>query len=282
MSELPQGWTEAFLDEIGIASTTTVDPSRYTNEVFDLFSVPSFSHGKADSLPGTEIGSTKQQVEPGDVLLCKIVPHINRVWVVPSKCEKRQIASSEWIVVRNKECEPEFLRYCLSGPDFRGEFLRDLTGVGGSLTRARPQTVRKIKVPVAPLAEQRRIAAKLNGLLGRANTVRDELSRISLLIEHYRQTILQKAFTGELTADWRVAHPNVRQVQEFRKSRSAWAFERAHTAGLGRDERAAIIHRDTDLQRSLAERAELQELPDTWEWCGLGEVFGVYVGELSP
>ena len=131
---------------------------------------------------------------------------------------------------------------------------------------------------MAPSSEQRRIVAKLDNLLARTQAARDELARISLLIEHYKQAILEKAFNGELTADWRDAHPKVRPVQEYRSSRSAWATGRAHTFGLGRDEKTAIIDRDTDLQRSLTERAEVQELPDTWEWCGLGEVFGVYVG----
>src|SRR3954463_16668450 len=56
-----------------------------------------------------DIGSTKQQVQPNDVLLCKIVPHINRVWVVPPpQNERRQIASSEWITVRNTKFYPNY------------------------------------------------------------------------------------------------------------------------------------------------------------------------------
>jgi type I restriction enzyme, S subunit len=38
------------------------------------------------------------------------------------------------------------------------------------------------------------------------------------------------------------------------------------------------MERDADLQRTIAERSREELLPDTWGWCGLGEVFGVYVG----
>jgi type I restriction enzyme S subunit len=61
-------------------------------------------------------------------------------------------------------------------------------------------------------------------------------------------------------------------------ARLAWAIDRARKGGLGRDERTSIIERDADLQRTIAERSQEEALPSTWRWCGLGEVFGVYVG----
>lgn len=203
MNGLPSNWAISTLDEVGLPSATTVDPSRFQEEVFDLFSVPAFARGKPDVVTGAEIGSTKRMVEPGDVLLCKIVPHINRVWVVPERCQRRQIASSEWIVVRNGRIDPQYLQYCLSGPDFRRLFLRDLSGIGGSLTRARPQAVKKIPVPIAPRDEQRRIVTKLRGLLSHKHLAYGQLSRISTLIGHYNREILNKAFSGDLTAEWR-------------------------------------------------------------------------------
>jgi hypothetical protein len=57
--------------------------------------------------------------------------------------------------------------------------------------------------PLAPEPEQRRIVAKLDSLRARSARARHELDRIPKLIERYKQTILAKAFSGELTADWR-------------------------------------------------------------------------------
>lgn len=110
MSELPGAWTEVLFDEINSFRSQTIDPSDYPNEVFELYSVPTFPTRKPELLKGSAIGSTKQVVTPGDVLVCKINPRINRVWKVMSKTDKRQIASSEWIVMRAKGMEPEFLR----------------------------------------------------------------------------------------------------------------------------------------------------------------------------
>jgi type I restriction enzyme S subunit len=194
MTRLPQGWVAISLEELGMARTPSIDPSLFPNERFELFSVPSYSNLAPEQPLGSEIGSTKQTVEPGDVMVCKIVPHINRVWVVPPRGPFRQIASSEWIVIRNAQTEPKFLRWLMSAPDFRNEFLKDLSGIGGSLTRARPQTVAKIEIPLPPLPEQRRIVRKLDTLSARSSTARTHLTAIEKLVERYRTAVLEAEF----------------------------------------------------------------------------------------
>jgi type I restriction enzyme S subunit len=235
------------VDQIGIPSGTTVDPAKYRDEEFELFSVPSYSTGVPEILKGADIGSTKQEVRPGDVLVCKIVPHINRVWVVPEKGSRRQIASSEWIVVRNPHFDPEYLRNCFAGPDFRAEFLKDLTGIGGSLTRARPQTVMGIQVPVPPASEQRRIVEKLDRLFKRTAPAREELAHIPTLVEQYKQAILRKAFFGELT--------------ESERELYSWRGPE-----LSADN---IDLRSHDL---------LADLPDEWGWSSMNQVTDVSGG----
>lgn len=204
MSEtLPKGWISLPLKEVGMPSTPNLDPSRYPTETFELFSVPSYANQIPEYLAGNEIGSTKQLVEPDDVLLCKIVPHLNRVWKVPPAGVHRQIASGEWIVIRSSIGDSLYLRYALSEPSFREAFLSNVSGVGGSLMRARPQAVAQIDIRIPPLPEQKRIVAKLEALLTRSTNARNELVRIPRLIERYKQAVLAAAFRGDLTADWR-------------------------------------------------------------------------------
>jgi type I restriction enzyme S subunit len=203
MSELPQGWTAVEFGELNTFSSRTINPSDFPDEVFELYSVPIFPMGKPELLSGKEIGSTKQLVEPGDVLVCKINPRINRVWVVGSPSRKRQIASSEWIVMRAEKHEPLFLRHYFSSTEFRELLCTDLTGVGGSLTRAQPKRVATYEVPVAPFAEQKRIAGKLDTLLARVDATRSRLDRIPILLKRFRQSILAAATSGKLTEDWR-------------------------------------------------------------------------------
>jgi type I restriction enzyme S subunit len=141
---------------------SSINPAEYPDEVFDLLSIPAYDRGAPERASGSEIGSTKQLVQPGDVLLSKIVPHIRRAWVVGPAVNGRQIASSEWIVFRGHHSDPRYLRHFFLSDGFHRQFMQTVSGVGGSLLRARPKYVAKIKTPLPPLEEQRRIAAILD------------------------------------------------------------------------------------------------------------------------
>jgi len=155
-------WKAVTLGDIMATKSGSVDPSKFTEEVFDLYSIPAFDRGEPEIVAGSEIGSAKQVVEPGDVLLSKIVPHIRRSWVVGKERGRRIIASGEWIVFRNERASPDYLRQVLVGDPFHTQFMNTVAGVGGSLLRARPAHVARIVIPLPPLAEQRQIAEVLD------------------------------------------------------------------------------------------------------------------------
>ena len=204
--ELPNGWTEIGFSELNSFSSSTINPADYPSEIFELYSVPIFPTRKPEILKGADIGSTKQAVAADDVLICKINPRINRVWKVMPKTTRRQIASSEWIAMRAPGTNPDYLRAYFSSHEFREILCEDLTGVGGSLTRAQPKRVAKFKIPLAPLAEQKRIADKLEAVLGRVDSCRARLDRVPALLKRFRQSVLAAATTGKLTEEWRTTN----------------------------------------------------------------------------
>lgn len=158
------------LDEFMVKRGGSVDPSKFKNETFELLSIPAFDQGVPEILEGEKIGSSKKIVEPRDVLLSKIVPHIRRCWVVPERSNKRQIASGEWIQFRGDDFLPEYLRLFLVSNRFHSQFMKTVKGVGGSLLRASPAQVAEIEIPLPPLDDQKRIAhllGKVEGLIAR-------------------------------------------------------------------------------------------------------------------
>ncbi|MEJ5087156.1 restriction endonuclease subunit S [Brucella pseudogrignonensis] len=54
-----------------------------------------------------------------------------------------------------------------------------------------------------PLAEQKRVVAKLDALNAKSARARTKLARIESLVSRYKQAVLGKAFNGELTREWR-------------------------------------------------------------------------------
>ncbi|MDD5204854.1 MAG: hypothetical protein PHS17_05510, partial [Desulfobacterales bacterium] len=132
------------LGEILASKLGSIDPSKFPNEIFDLYSVPAFDSGQPEVIEGRKIGSAKQIVQPGDVLLSKIVPHIRRAWIVGGIRGRRLIASGEWIVFRGKTFHPQYLRHLIISDQFHVQFMATVAGVGVSLLRARPAQVADI------------------------------------------------------------------------------------------------------------------------------------------
>lgn len=201
---LPKGWVKTEFGAVNQRSVTkNIEPSNFTEERFELYSVPIFETGQPEIQLGEDIKSSKQLVESGDVLVCKINPRINRVWVVGDYSKFRKIASSEWIVFGNELINSLFLKYQFQSKQFRTLLQSEVSGVGGSLTRARPKLVNAYPLFLPPLPEQERIVAKLDKLFAQHEKIKKALGRIPQLLKVFRQQVLTQAVTGKLTEQWR-------------------------------------------------------------------------------
>ena len=204
--KVPENWCWVPLQTIDRYQSSSIDPSKHPETLFELYSVPSSANNYPEIVMGCEIGSTKQVVKKGDILLCKINPRINRVWKVSQHTENALLASSEWIIVRNSEMISDYLMYCFSAPYFREYMLSNVSGVGGSLMRAQPKYVKTYPVPVPPLPEQQRIVDRIESLFAKLDEAKQKAQDALDNFETRKAAILHKAFTGELTAQWRKEH----------------------------------------------------------------------------
>ena len=169
--------------EINQYTGCSVNPLEYPEQIYELYSVPSFETGYPEIIRGKDIGSTKITVEEGDVLVCKINPRINRVWVVKHNTEYPLLASSEWIVVRNSEIDSNYLRWYFSSPTFRTLLNSQVAGIGGSLTRAQPKQVAKYPVPVPNTDEQRKMSKILNEVDGMIAMRNEQFAKLDQLVK---------------------------------------------------------------------------------------------------
>ncbi len=185
------------LSELMVSRAGSIDPAKFPEERFDLYSIPSFDRGSADIVAGAEIGSSKQIIRTNDVLLSKIVPHIRRSWIVGPSRGKRLIASGEWIVFRSERADPAYLRHVLTGDPFHSQFMATVSGIGGSLLRARPAFVGQIQVPLPSIEEQRRIAA----ILDRADALRAKRREAVGHLDELRRSVFLDMF-GSACREW--------------------------------------------------------------------------------
>lgn len=74
-------------------------------------------------------------------------------------------------------------------------------GVG--IPHVDPNFLWSLEIPLPPIAEQKRIANKLNTLFGQVSIIQKALEHIPELIKNFRQQVLTFAVTGKLTEEWR-------------------------------------------------------------------------------
>nr|WP_232357320.1 restriction endonuclease subunit S [Thermoactinomyces sp. CICC 24227] len=269
---VPENWVWVRLKSLNDnkLSQKSIEPSKYADEIFELYSVPSFVQEYPEIIKGEEIKSNKQVVNKNDVLLCKINPRINRVWIVNNHTEYRTIASTEWIVVSPiKNVYPAFLMNAMRSNYFRTLLISNSSGVGGSLTRAKSKDVIEYPIPLPPLPEQKRIVQRVESLLDKINEAKQLIEEAKETFANRRASILAKAFRGELTKKWREENPDVEPadilLERIREEREKLGTNKK---GKKRDKELPLIDPP-------------YELPENWVWVRLDKVVS-FIGGGTP
>ena len=219
-ADLPAGWETLDLGCLRQSQSRTFNPLSAGTELYELYSVPSHEYGKPEITAASDIGSNKQFVSTKDVLISKINPRINRTWVVGERGKLPQIASTEWIVFPSNEAvHSRLLGHFLRDIRIRDYLTHNASGVGGSLTRVRPDIFDGVEIPLPPLPEQHRIVAKIEELFSELDAGTASLTRARAQLKTYRQALLKAAFEGKLTAPWRAANPDKLESPETLLSR---------------------------------------------------------------
>jgi type I restriction enzyme S subunit len=117
----------------------------------------------------------------------------------------------------------------------------DYTGFVSGSTRLKltQAAMRGIPVPLAPLNEQRRIAAKLDTTLAAVDACRQRLDGVVAILKRFRQAVLAAATSGELTREWR---------EERGATQDSWSTIKTKEAGkiqLGRQRSPKYHHGPT-------------------------------------
>lgn len=143
--------------------------------------------------------STKNRFKKDDVLYGKLRPYLNKVVIADSD----GVCTTEIIPLSGNEyLYNKYLYYWLKHPSF----LSYVTQVGYGVNMPRLGTKDGMTAPfiLAPLAEQRQIADKLDELLAQVDSIKTRLDAIPNILKRFRQSVLAAAVSGKLTEDWRI------------------------------------------------------------------------------
>ena len=196
LGEIPEGWEVGKLGDIVTRLTNNENPGLSPNTEFSHFSIPAYDEGQLPKRElGKEIKSSKSRVPQNVVLLSKLNPEIERVWLADALPTEKAICSTEFLVLRAR---PPFTRsyvYCIArSPLFREQMKSLVTGTSKSHQRAPANAVLSIDtvLPSQEIAEAFELSA--SRVLRRVLDNRKESRTLATL----RDALLPKLVSGEM------------------------------------------------------------------------------------
>ncbi|MFV8847327.1 restriction endonuclease subunit S [Serratia fonticola] len=134
---------------------------------------------------------------------------------------------------------------------------------GNAVQNVNAQKLSTLIVPIAPMAEQKIIAEKLDTLLAQVDNTKARLEQIPKILKRFRQAVLERAVNGKLTESWRDAIGEMISAEEIITEIKKYRKELLSTEGSSKS---------TESKRQLAKidkhcvNAPEINLPKGWVW----------------
>jgi type I restriction enzyme S subunit len=199
LGEIPTGWRLGRFGDVVEQLRDQENPLSSPDALFHHFSIPAFDEGQAPRPEyGESIKSLKSRVPPGVILLSKLNPEIERVWMVDVRRGERAVCSTEFLVLRALSPFTRSYVYCLArSPLFRQQIESLVTGTSKSHQRAQVESILNLAVVVPPSSIVAGFDRLANSLLARTFECRRESHSLAAL----RDTLLPKLISGELRVE---------------------------------------------------------------------------------
>ena len=196
IGEIPAGWKVGTFGDLVEVLRDQENPLESPDTWFRHFSIPAFDDGRwpKEEL-GKSIKSLKLRVPPGVVLLSKLNPEIERVWLVDVLPSERAVCSTEFLVLHPRPPAGRAFAYCLArSPVFRQQLEGLVTGTSKSHQRAQAASIIGLPVVRPEAAPVEMFELKAGPLLDRTLKCLRESQALTAL----RDALLPRLISGRL------------------------------------------------------------------------------------
>src|SRR5579885_117683 len=218
--KLPEGWVQTTLGEV-----CELNPPKPPRDLFEEDAPVTFvpmAAVDADSgtisapevRPFASVRKGFTSFRDGDVIMAKITPCAENGKAAVASGLRNGIAfgSTEFHVLRPSQAVlAEYVYRFIRQESCREVAAAEMTGSVGQ-KRVPVLFLNQTFLPLPPLAEQKRIVAKIDALTARVDAARARLAKVPAMLKRFRQSVLAVACSGRLTADWRDSHPQAKAV----------------------------------------------------------------------
>ena len=193
---IPKGWTIGHFGDVVEQLRDPENPLSSPDALFHHFSIPAFDAGQTPKPEyGESIKSLKLRVPAGAILLSKLNPDIERVWIVDVRPGERAVCSTEFLVLRALSPFTRSFVYCLARSLlFRQQIEGLVTGTSKSHQRAQTNSILNLAVVIPPSSIVAAFDQCADCMLTRTHECRRESRTLATL----RETLLPILISGEL------------------------------------------------------------------------------------
>lgn len=176
--------------------------------------------------------------------------------------------------------EASYLLYFLDYAATSGLLAEHFTG--STINHLTGKALTKVRLPLPPHDEQQRIMDAIEALFSDLDAGEAALRDAKARLVRYRQSVLNAAVTGDLTADWRAAHPDAEPAEALLtrildERHEAWEGDTLATyesKGKTPPKNWKTRYRSA----STLETDDGQDLPDSWTWVSVDQLGSVVTG----
>jgi len=192
----PEGWETFRLGQLASHHTGGLTPLSTPEVEFEHFSLPAYDARRTPAIDlGSQIKSNKTIIPADAILLSKLNPEIERVWLVESASNRQQICSTEFLVFTAAGVASRSLLFGLfTDPVFRAMLLSMVTGTSNSHQRISPSNLLQKDVLTASRATISQYELIVAPLLNRVLANRAEARTLATT----RDFLLPKLMSGEV------------------------------------------------------------------------------------
>jgi type I restriction enzyme S subunit len=201
--KMPSGWDEALLENIASDVSYGYTASS-TNEKIGphLLRITDIQNNKVDwnSVPYCQIDDVKLPqyiVKQNDLLFARTGATVGKSYLV-NEDVPNSVYASYLIRVRCLDgADIRYMAHFFNSPIYWNQITEFSSGIGQPNVNG--TKLKALNIPLAPLAEQKRIVEKLDSLLAQVETIQQRLNTLPNIIKRFRQSVLAAAVSGKLT-----------------------------------------------------------------------------------
>jgi type I restriction enzyme S subunit len=262
MISWPIGWHPAMLSDVAAINMGQSPDGSGTNAIGEGLPLIGGASdlGKNTPVVSRFTSAPTKMCEAGDIIYC-IRATIGKLNIADKRyCLGRGVAGFRSIGI-----DDSFLRWLMVSKRIDIAAL----GTGTTFVQVSKDDLATLDVAIPPFNEQRRIVAKLDGLFEKSRAIRDKLDRVPRLLAKLHKSILNAAFRGDLTREWRAKNPDVEPAstlleQICTKRRAKWE---ADLLAKGKDPKKAKY-----VEPAAVDRSRHPDLPAGWCWASVSSL----------